>query len=430
MDAGEDVTAATAAADDFRDRFRALRHRNFRLYWGGQLTSLIGTWMQSVAQGWLMHRLTSSAFMLGLLVFTQFLPVLIFSLWAGVIADRVDKRRMLLITQTCAFVQAVVLAVVVTLGIAEPWMVLVLAFVYGTFNAFDLPARQSYLVELVGKEDLPNGIALNSAAFNTARVIGPAIAGILLARVGEAGCFWINALSYLAVISSLWRIRVDRAAVAPANRSNSLMEGVRYVVKTRPLRNLLVLLMFMSGLGFQYSVLLPVYTKDILHENADTFGWLISAFGVGSLVSAVLMTRRLDRWALRRNLQLGLVTAAIGMGVFAWSRWLTLSLAMGYLAGFGLILYVASTNTLIQLTTEDRFRGRIMSFYTVMFIGSAPFGALISGLVAQHFGAPWATTLSAVVLAAGAVWITYRLRLIAAREAAAPAPPTHVEKLG
>lgn len=430
MDAGEDVTPAAAVADGFRDRFRALRHRNFRLYWGGQLTSLIGTWMQSVAQGWLMHRLTSSAFMLGLLVFTQFVPVLIFSLWAGVIADRVDKRRMLLITQTCAFVQALTLAVVVTLGIAEPWMVLVLAFAYGTFNAFDLPARQSYLVELVGKEDLSNGIALNSAAFNTARVIGPAIAGILLARVGEAGCFWINALSYLAVISSLWRIRVERAAAGSTRVASTLMEGVRYVAKTRSLRNLLVLLGFMSGLGFQYAVLLPVYTKDYLHADADTFGWLISAFGVGSLLSAVLMTRRLDRWALRRNLQLGLVTAAIGMGMFAWSRWLTLSLAMGFLAGFGLILYVASTNTLLQLTTDDQFRGRIMSFYTVMFIGTAPFGALISGLIAERFGAPWATTLSAGVLAAGAVWITYRLRVIAAREAATPAPPTHVENAG
>ena len=430
MDARENVTPAAVAVDSFRDRFRALRHRNFRLYWGGQLTSLIGTWMQSVAQGWLMHRLTSSPFMLGLLVFTQFMPVLIFSLWAGVIADRVDKRRMLLITQTCAFIQALTLAVVVTLGIAEPWMVLVLAFAYGTFNAFDLPARQSYLVELVGKEDLSNGIALNSAAFNTARVIGPAIAGILLARVGEAGCFWINAVSYLAVISSLVRIRVDRAAAGPARVASTLMEGVRYVAKTRSLRNLLVLLGFMSGLGFQYTVLLPVYTKDYLHADADTFGWLISAFGVGSLLSAVLMTRRLDRWALRRNLQLGLITAAIGMGMFAWSRWLTLSLAMGFLAGFGLILYVASTNTLLQLTTDDRFRGRIMSFYTVMFIGTAPFGALISGLVAQRFGAPWATTLSAGVLAAGAVWITYRLRVIAAREAATPAPPTHVENVG
>ena len=433
MDAGEDVTPVAAsggATDGFHDRFRALRHRNFRLYWSGQLTSLIGTWMQSVAQGWLMHRLTSSAFMLGLLVFTQFLPVLIFSLWAGVIADRVDKRRMLLITQTAAFVQALTLAVVVSLGIAEPWMVLVLAFVYGTFNAFDLPARQSYLIELVGKEDLSNGIALNSAAFNTARVIGPAIAGILLARVGEAGCFWVNAVSYLAVIASLVRIRIDRAEQRPVGAASTLMEGMRYAIATRPIRNLLVLLGFTAGLGFQYSVLLPVYTKDILHAGADTFGWLISAFGVGSLLSAVLMTRRLDRWDLRRNLQLGLVTAAIGMGVFAWSRWLPLSLAMGFLAGFGLILYVASTNTLLQLTTEDRFRGRIMSLYTVMFIGTAPFGALISGLVAQRFGAPAATTLSAAVLAAGAVWITYRLRVIAAREAEPSAPPTHFEKIG
>ena len=191
-----------------------------------------------------------------------------------------------------------------------------------------------------------------------------------------------------------------------------------------------MLLGFTAGLGFQFTVLLPVYTRDILAAGADTYGLLISAFGVGSLVSAVLMTRRLNRWDLRRNLQLGLISAAIGMGGFAWSRVLWLSMAMGLLAGFGLILYVASTNTLLQITTEDRFRGRIMSFYTLMFVGTAPFGALLSGTIAQRAGAPWATSLSALVLLGGAVWITWRLRVIAAREAAAPTPPTHTEKVG
>jgi MFS family permease len=412
------------------DRFRALRHPNFRLYWYGQLLSLVGTWMQSVAQGWLMHRLTGSALMLGLLTFTQFVPVLAFSLWAGVIADRVDKRKMLLVTQTCAFVQALALAIVVTFGVVEPWMVLVLAFVYGVFNAFDLPARQSFVVELVGKEDLANGIALNSAAFNTARIVGPAIAGVVLARVGEAGCFWINAVSYAAVLSSLWRIRL--AAGAPrAARAHTVLEGARYVWATPPLRNLLLLLGVIAGLGFQYMVLLPVYAREILGVGADGYGAMVAAFGVGSLLSAVLMTRRLRRWDLRRYLLLGLAIAAVGMGVFAWSRALPLSLVTGFLAGFGLILYVASTNTLLQLTTEDHYRGRVMSFYTVMFIGTAPFGALASGAIAQRWGAPWATTTSAFTLIAGAVWVAYRLRVIAAREAAKrAAPPTHVEKVG
>jgi MFS family permease len=414
-------------------RFRALRHRNFRLYFIGQLTSLIGTWMQSVAQGWLMHRLTASAFMLGLLGFCQFLPVMALTLWAGVVADRVDKRKLLLATQSFALLQAAALATLVSSGVVRPWMVLALAFGFGIFSAFDLPARQSFLVDMVGREDLPNGIALNSAAFNTARVIGPAIAGVLVASIGEAGCFWLNALSYVAVIVSLLRIRVaprsePRASLATLD---TLREGVRYAWSVRPIRNLLLLLGVTAGLGFQYNILLPVYTRDILHAGPGVYGMLVSAFGVGSLLSAVLMTRSLDRWGLRRNLLLGLSSAGVGMAVFAWSRVLSLTLAMGFLTGFGLILYVATTNTLLQLTTEDRFRGRIMSLYTLMFVGTAPIGALLSGWLAQRFGAPVATSASAIVLLGGALWMSHRLRVIAAREAASrPPDPPVAEKLG
>src|SRR2546422_4575589 len=235
-----------------RSTFRALQHRNYRLYWTGQLVSLIGTWMQRVAQGWLMHRLTGSALMLGLLGFVQFLPVLFLSLWAGVVADRMNKRKLLLITQSCALVQAAALATVVSLGVVRPWMVLALAFGFGVFNAFDLPARQSFLVEMVGKEDLSNGIALNSAAFNAARVLGPAIAGILVATIGEAGCFWINALSYVAVIISLARIDLpDRPAVTGGTLS-TLADGVRYAMSTPPVPNPPPLPGFTAGLGVQY----------------------------------------------------------------------------------------------------------------------------------------------------------------------------------
>src|SRR6267142_2121534 len=210
--------------------FRSLQHRNYRLYWTGQLISLIGTWMQSVAQGWLMHRLTSSPLMLGLLGFMQFLPVLLLSLWAGVIVDATDKRKLLLVTQTAFLIQAVLLATAVSTGIVEPWMVLALAFVFGTINAVDLPARQSFVVDLAGKEDLSNAIALNSAAFNVARVVGPAIAGILLATVGEAGCFWLNAVSYIAVIGSIWRMDLTPKTGARfvARRAvETMMEGIR-----------------------------------------------------------------------------------------------------------------------------------------------------------------------------------------------------------
>ncbi len=415
-----------------RERFRALGHRNFRLYWTGQLISLIGTWMQSVAQGWLMHRLTGSAFMLGLLGFMQFLPVLVFSLWAGVVVDRIDKRRLLYATQGLALLQAAVLATVVTAGAVRPWMVLALATGFGIVNAFDLPARQSFLVELVGKEDLSNAIALNSAAFNAARVVGPAIAGVLVAAIGEGGCFWINAVSYLAVLYCLALMNLApraREGGAEAGRA-TLSEGVRYARSVGPIRNLLILLGLTAGLGFQYMILLPVYARTILRAGPGAYGLLVSAFGLGALLSAVRLTQSLDRWGLRRNLLLGLSTSGVGLAVFAWSRTLPLSLAMGFLAGFGLIVYVASTNTLLQLTTEDRFRGRVMSLYTLMFVGTAPIGALASGLIAQRYGAPVATSFSALVLLAGAIWVSYRLRVLAAREGARPPDRPAVEKIG
>jgi MFS family permease len=421
-----------APGDPLSSRFRALTHRNFRLFWWGQLISLTGTWMQSVAQGWLMHRLTGSALMLGVLGFAQFLPVMFLSLWAGVVADRMDKRRLILITQTLALVQAAALATVVTLGVVQPWMVVCLALVFGIVNAFDLPARQSFLVEMVGKGDLPNAIALNSAAFNTARILGPAAAGVVMAAAGEGACFWLNALSYLAVLATLLRLDLEPHVDEPAAGQDALSrlrEGVGYALGTRPIRNLLLLLGLTAGLGFQYMVLLPVYAREILHAGARAYGLMVSAFGLGSLLSAVVMTRHLDRQALRRNLLIGLGSAGVGMGVFAWSRVLPLTLAMGFLAGFGLILYVASTNTLLQLTTEDRFRGRTMSLYTLMFIGTAPIGSLLCGWIAQHLGAPVATSVSALVLLAGALWVSYRLRVIAAREAA-QAVPAFTEKVG
>jgi len=404
--------------------FRSLRHRNFRLFWTGQLISVVGTWMQSVAQGWLMHRLTSSPLMLGLLGFCQFVPVTLFTLSAGVVVDRVDKRKLILATQTLMLLQAATLAAVVSTGVVTPWMVLVLAFLFGAINAFDLPARQAFLIEMVGKEDLSNAIALNSAAFNTARVFGPAVAGVLLATIGEAGCFWLNAISYIAVIAGLlWMTPIARAVREPS--SATLMDGVRYAWSMPPVRNLLVLLGIAAGLGFQYSVLLPVYARDILHSGAQAYGLMMAAFGVGSLLSAMVMTRPLTRWDMRNNLLIGLLSGGLGMGFFAWSRVLPLTLAMGLLAGFGLILYVASTNTMIQLIIEDDFRGRVMSLYTFMFIGTAPLGSLLAGTIAQHAGAPVATSLSAVILLGSALWVAYRLRVIRAREekAAAAALP-------
>lgn len=419
-----------AASDAIAFRFRALKHRNFRLFWNGQLVSLVGTWMQSVAQLWLMHRLTGSAFMLGLVTFLQFLPVLAFSLWAGVIADRADKRRFLLATQIAAMVQAVVLAALTSFGLIGPWSLLALALVFGVINAFDLPARQAFVFELVGKEDLPNAIALNSAAFNTARVFGPAVAGLIVGLGGEAWCFWINAITFTAVIWSLQQMHATPYEKPPVEGGvfARMSRGLAYIRGVPSIRNLLVLLGIAGGLGFQYLVLLPVYAKDILHAGPEAYGLLVTSFGLGSLIAAGWMTRHVDRWGLRRNLLLGLTSAAAGLFVFAWSRDLPLSLAMGFVAGFGLILYVASTNTLLQLTTEDGYRARVMSFYTLMLVGTAPLGAILSGSIAQWLGAPAATTLSALVLAGSATWVFFRLRALAAREAAQPTEPIWNER--
>jgi MFS family permease len=421
-----------ARREGLADRLRALSHRNFRLFWSGQLVSLIGTWMQSVSQGWLMHRLTDSAWMLGLLGFAQFLPVALLSLWAGVVADRVDKRRLILATQCLAMVQALALAILVATGVVRPWMLLTLAFAFGAISAFDLPARQSFLIELVGKEDLSNAIALNSAAFNAARVVGPAVAGLLIGWVGEVACFFANAASYLVVIATLLRLDLEpRPAVVAGDAWATLREGITYVLGTAPIRNLLLLLGVTCGLGFQYMTLLPVFARQILRAGPQAYGLMVTAFGLGSLLSAVVLTRRQDRWALRRNLLVGLSVAGVSMGAFAWSRQLPLTLAMGLGAGFGLILYVASTNMLLQLTTEDRFRGRVMSLYTFMFIGTAPVGALMSGSIAQRWGAPWATSVCALILLGGALWVSYRLKVLAAREAAErPSPVVTAEKVG
>ena len=409
------------------EAFRALRHRDFRLFFTGQLISLIGTWMQAVAQGWLMHRLTSSAFMLGLLSFAQFAPVLPLALWAGVIADRSPRRTLLLWTQSLFLAQAVALALVVSTGVVKPWMVLALAVVYGILNTFDLPARQTFIIDMTGRDDLPNGIALNSAAFNAARILGPAVAGALVATLGEAGCFWLNALSFVAVIVSLSLIqggRQARGAVMAAGASpaaptatSTMREGLAYAWSTPTIRQLLVLLAVCAGIGFQYNVLLPVYARDVLHAGARTYGWLFSAFGAGSLVAALRMAVTRERWALRRNLLLGLSLGGAGLAGFAWWHWLPGMVTCAALAGFGLILYVSSTNTLIQLTVVDHYRGRVMSLYTLFFVGTSPFGALFAGAVAQRYGAPVATSACAIVLLGGALWVSVRLREIAAREA-------------
>jgi len=296
------------------ERFPALRSRNYRLYWTGQAISLIGTWMQSVAVSWLVWRLSKSPFLLGLVGVSMTLPILALSLFAGVVADRFVRRRVILVTQTFSMVQAIVLAALATWGHPPVALVLGLVMVMGIINAFDLPARQSFISETVEPGVLPNAIALHSAIFNAARLLGPALAGLVLATLGEAPCFWINAASYVAVLFGLWRM--DLPAIAPKTARGSALahikEGVSYAWHTPRLRNLLVLLGTAGSFGFQYTVLVPIYADRILHAGSSGYGILMSAAGVGSLLAALTMTAKQDRAKLRRNLLIGLSLFGVG----------------------------------------------------------------------------------------------------------------------
>jgi MFS family permease len=425
--AGEPGPGAGTAAATWRqlaaDRFAALRHRNFRLFWSGQALSVIGTWMQSVALYWLMYRLTNSPFLLGLTGVALSLPVLCFSLVGGVVADRVERRRLVRTTQTCNLLQAGVLAAYVTFGHPAPAVLLVLALANGVINAFDFPARQSFISELVAPADLPNAIALNSMVFNGARLVGPAVAGLVLAHAGEAPCFWLNAASYVPLLWNLGRLTLKprpRGPHAPA--LTTLLAGVRYTYHTPRLRNLLVLLGLAGMLGSQYAVLMPVFADQLLKAGARGYGLLMSVAGLGAVLGTLTLTGQRGRPALCRTLFLGLAAFGVGLVAFSYSRSLWLSLGLSFVVGFGMILFTATTNTLLQITVLDEFRGRVMSLFTLMLIGTAPFGSFLMGTMADRAGAPTAVRVAGVVCLLGALWLARQLRAVARPQAAA-APP-------
>jgi len=399
-----DASPSARAPARPRGMLRALRHRNFQLFFSGQLISLIGTWMQSIAQSWLVYRLTGSPVLLGTVGFTGQIPVFLLAPIGGALADRYHRRRIVMVTQTSAMVLALILAALTLTGAVQVWHVLVLSALMGVVNAFDIPTRQAFLVEMVGKEDLMNAIALNSSMFNGARVIGPAVAGILVSSIGEGWCFFANGVSYLAVIAGLlmmWlrpRPRPDRTASALEN----VFEGFRYVRRTAPIRALLLLVGLVSLVGMPYTVLMPLFADAILHGGARGLGVLMGATGVGALLGALIVA---SRPSLRG---LGKVTAAAAAGfgvsliLFAVSRWFWFSAAVLVPTGLCMMLQMACTNTLIQSMVPDRLRGRVMAVYSMMFMGMAPFGALFAGVVASHVGAPLTVGMGAVGCLLGA----------------------------
>lgn len=382
--------------------FPALRHRNFRLFFLGQGTSLVGTWMQTVAQGWLVLQLTDSAYWVGVVSALGTLPVLLLSLPAGVVADRVNKRRVVTLTQALSMGQALVLAALVWTHRVELWHVAAAAVFLGIVNAVDIPTRQSLFVELVGKADLMNAIALNSSAFNAARIIGPAVGGVLIASAGLAACFLLNGLSYVAVLAGLLALRLP-AWVPPAALDGGVArfrEGSRYIFGDRRVRSLVANTAVLSIFGFPYTVLMPVFARDVLHVGARGLGFLMASMGIGAVVAALGVAVFGPR--LPRGRVVAYAGPAFGLCVaaFALTRWFPLAVGMLVLAGATMIANNAVTNTLLQTLVPDGLRGRVMGAYTFVFVGMAPFGAYQAGWLAERIGVQEAVAAGGLVCAA------------------------------
>jgi len=404
---------------------RALRHRNFQLFFSGQLISLIGTWMQTVAQSWLVYRLTGSGLLLGAVGFASQIPVFLFAPLGGITADRSNRQKVVIATQTASMILALVLAALTLKNRVTVNEIFILAALLGIVNAFDIPGRQAFLVDMVGKEDLMNAIALNSSMFNGARVIGPAVAGVLVARWHEGWCFLANGVSYIAVIIGLLLMRVHAPARASAHTSplEHIVEGFQFVSQTAPIRALLLLLGLVSVTGMPYVVLMPIFADRILHRGgqelasligshdlgAVRLGILMGAAGVGALLGALTLAIRSGLKGLGTWVSVCCAGFGISLILFAFSTSFWLSVALLLPVGYFIMLQMASSNTLIQAMVPDALRGRTMAVYSMMFMGMAPIGALLSGAMSDRFGAPWTVAIGGLVSVFGAGWFSIQL---------------------
>ena len=384
---------------------RAFRHRNYRLFFAGQLTSLVGTWMQTVAQSWLVYRLTGSATLLGLVGFASQFPIFLLAPVAGAVADTYPRRRTMIVIQTLMMLLAFPLAALTLTNRIQVWHIMVLAVLLGFVNAFDIPVRQSFVAEMVGREDLINAIALNSSMMNGARIIGPAVAGILVAVVGEGWCFLLNGLSYFAVIIGLLFITAGNTPPSEdqGSRTEAILEGFRFVLHTQPVRALLLLLGVVSLMGMPYSVLMPIFADEILKGGAKGLGLLMGFSGVGALLGAVVLAGRQGVRGLGKWVMIACASFGASLILFSLSRNFWLSTFLLVPVGFSMMVNLASSNTLIQSMVPDRLRGRVMAVYSMMFVGMAPFGALLAGVLANIAGAPVTVAIGGTVCVAGAI---------------------------
>jgi len=421
------VVAAQAASRklNWQAAGRALRHRNFQLFFSGQLISLIGTWMQTVAQSWLVYRLTGSGLLLGSVGFASQIPVFLVAPLGGIAADRGNRQRIVIATQVASMILAFVLAALTLTHKVQVWHIFVLAALLGVVNAFDIPGRQAFLVDMVGKDDLMNAIALNSSMFNGARVIGPAVAGVLVARLGEGWCFFANAVSYIAVIIGLMLMKVHAPAKASLHSSpmEHIIEGFQFVSRTAPIRALLILLGLVSVTGMPYVVLMPIFADRILHNGGQEFatligshdlgavrlGILMGAAGVGALLGALTLALRSGVKGLGRWISICCAGFGISLILFAFSKSFWLSVLLLLPAGYFIMLQMASSNTLIQVMVPDALRGRAMAVYSMMFMGMAPVGALLGGALSDRLGAPWTVAIGGFASVMGAWWFSVQL---------------------
>ncbi|HET9799628.1 MAG TPA: MFS transporter [Gemmatimonadaceae bacterium] len=391
---------------------RALSSRNFRLFFGGQSVSLVGTWITRIATSWLVYRLTGSALLLGIVGFCGQIPTLLLAPFAGVLVDRWNRRRILVVTQALSLVQSAALAVLTLAGIITVTDILVLQLAQGVINAFDTPARQAFVSEMVeDRTHLPNAIALNSSMVNASRIIGPSIGGIIIAAVGEGWCFAIDAVSYVAVIASLVAMRLAERETPRrvARMREELAIGYRYVTGFLPVRSALLLLALVSVMGMPYTVLMPAVAGRVLHGGPHTLGFLMTASGAGALGGALYLASRSSVLGLGRAMAVASATFGVGLVAFALSRAMWLSMLVLPVVGAGMMITMASTNTIIQTVVDEDLRGRVMAFYTMAFLGTAPIGSLLAGVLADRIGAPRTILLGGLACIAAGAWFALRL---------------------
>lgn len=394
--------------------FRALQNRNYRLFFSGQCISVTGSWIQQVAINWLVYSLTKSALLMGVIMFAGSIPSLFLSPLAGVVVDRINKYHVLIMLQTLFMIEAFILAILTITGIVQVWHIVLLSISIGITNAFDMPLRQAFVIHLIDRsEDLGNAISLNSSSMNLALLIGPAIAGTLIAAFGEGICFLINSLSYLAVIAALFAMRIDAPPVHETNGTNVFQEfheGFKYVSDSFPMRNIIIYLATVSLVAMSYIVIMPIFAKEILHGNAQTLGFLLSTVGIGAMSGALYLAGRktilgLEKWICIASLILGL-----GLVELAFTDKFLMALVALFFIGFGMIVTIASCNTLVQDIVDDDKRGRVMSLYTMAFMGTTPFGSLCGGVIAHKIGVPHTFLLAGLIMIIAAFVFSTKLK--------------------